>query len=146
LRAEFQLTLKERLIYRSRSPLGGGRMNTTNIIKLVACLAWAGVAIASAAPADASAATTQSGAYASCSASWSFYTDNGKMCWSTFWSSYTQQIKFVSTTCNTGGCGGDQGTVYVDSIYPAGRKTTGPSDMECMSSTYHLYELGTCAC
>jgi hypothetical protein len=120
-------------------------MNISNIIKLVAALAWGGVAVSSATPASAIAVTNQSGAYASCSASYSTSSIGWKFCESEY-TCYTQQIKFINTACNQGGCTGDTGTVWTDMIYPVGRKVTyGPT--QCgLTENYNVYEIGSCAC
>jgi hypothetical protein len=122
-------------------------MNTTNIFKLAACLAWAGVAVSSAAPADALALTSQTGDYASCSANYTARTrrwcgdvETGDPGWETL---YNQTIKLVSQACNTGGCQGVD-TVYTDFVYPAGRKTATAINW-CDTGT-NVYQLGTCSC
>jgi hypothetical protein len=56
---------------------------------------------------------------------------------------YTQQIKFVTTSCNGGGCNQDASTVYVDFAYPVGRKTV-MGALTC--SGMHVYDFGSCAC
>jgi hypothetical protein len=118
------------------------------ILKLVACLAWAGVAVSSAAPADALAFAYANGNYASCaSASETIYpmpicaTPYGY----TYVVYYSQQIKIVQTGCSTGGgCNSDAGGVYVDFLYPTGRKVVQYTDT-CMDG-WTMFELGTCAC
>jgi hypothetical protein len=120
-------------------------MNTTNIMKLVACLTWAGAAISSATTADAYAATGQSGAYAACSAESMPYTDIGKVCSGAFYFSYMQKIKFLSTSCNTGGCWSDLGNVYVEAVYPTGRKVTSVVST-CVGTATRVYTLDFCSC
>ena len=115
------------------------------LIKLAAVALWAGVALSSAAPAHAWATTTQLGQYATCSNSSSV---TNLQCTlegiSVYTFSYIQNIKFVSTpTCNAGGCASEPGTVYVTSVYPAGRKT---ALLEGTCGGKRLYSLGTCAC
>jgi hypothetical protein len=121
-------------------------MNTTNITKLVACLAWAGVAIASAAPADAIAVTFQTGDYAACTTSYeaggeTLFDCNNLVYIDTY---YTQRIKFVTPGCNTGGCQSDDQTVYTDFVYSTGRKPAGYLSMTCIGS--YIYDLGSCTC
>jgi hypothetical protein len=127
-------------------------MTTSSIIKLVAALAWGGVAISSASTASA-VAVLQFGAqssysYASCSAS---HTSNYKA-WCrdaesqsvSFETLYTQNIKFIATSCSSGACS-ETGTVYTDFIYGAGRKTAVGSEM-CYDTGAWFYQLGSCAC
>jgi hypothetical protein len=121
-------------------------MNTT-LFKLAAAFAWAATAIAQAAPADATAYTMQTGSFGACSNDYSTY--NSQMCfigWEfggyAVWTSYTQNIKLISTACSAGGCNSDNGTVYTDQVYPAGRKSAsflGTCDL-------NWYDLGSCAC
>jgi hypothetical protein len=125
-------------------------MNTSNIIKLVACLAWAGVAVSSARPADAYAITTQTGTYATCAAQsstlfqeWCIFAV-GEDLFYRYETGYVQQIKFVSTACNQGGCTPDATQVAVDFAYPVGRKTV-TSHTTC-GANKNVYGLGTCAC
>jgi hypothetical protein len=115
------------------------RMNNTNILKLVACLSWAGVAVSSATSANAFAFTTQSGNYASCSNDFSYYAR--QVCEVN--ADYTQNIKFVSTACSSGaGCSSDTGIVYTTMLYWTGRKST-TSFGVC---ELNFYGLDTCAC
>jgi hypothetical protein len=122
----------------------------TNIIKFVACLAWAGAAVSSTTSANALAITTQSGSYASCSANYttsaqfhecSVNNNTDTVGIDTY---YMQTIKFVYTTCNSGGCSSDTGTVYTDIIYASGRKTT--SLVTSCFTSGRRYGLGTCSC
>jgi hypothetical protein len=119
-------------------------MNTTNIVKLVACLAWAGFAVSSATPASAIAVTSQSGAYASCSNAYEYNTNGQKLCPAAF-TAYSQTIKLLSTACNSGACSG-LGTVYTDQVYPTGRKTAALTGDLCDMGTYRMFEFGSCAC
>jgi hypothetical protein len=118
-------------------------MNTTSTLKLIACLAWAGVAISSATPASAIAFTYTAGAsYASCSADTEVI--NWELCGIPF--EYYQTIKFVSTACSSGGCAG-QGDTYVEFAYSPGRKVaTFWSGCTDSAATGNLYNLGSCAC
>jgi hypothetical protein len=115
----------------------------TNIIKLVAALAWGGVAVSSATQASAIAVTSQTGNYASCSADYTATSNGNKYC-STFTTSYSQTIKMVSTSCNTGACAGS-GLVFVGTVYSIGRKIATLQEM-CDYGNYKAYGLGTCAC
>jgi hypothetical protein len=133
-------------------------MNTTNIFKLVACLTWAGVAVSSATPASAIAVTTQTGSYASCSTASTASTntfcgtppnpmDYGDIVYAgdpTVYTSYVQQIKFVSVACSGGGCQGDNAQVHVEGLYGAGRKVV--SGLDSCDGYYYKYGLDTCAC
>jgi hypothetical protein len=123
-------------------------MNTTNIIKLVAALGWAGVAVSSATPASAIAVTYQSGPYAACSNNAdafqaSFYGCDAS---ATFSTSYLQRIQFVTQTCNGGGCQPGASSVYTDFIYTTGRKPASLLDWTCDGDMILIYTLGSCAC
>jgi hypothetical protein len=119
-----------------------------SILLVVACFSWAGVAVSAAAPVHAQALTTQVGTYAACSA------DNTASPWSggclvnqeyePIEMYYTQTMKFVSETCNAGGCGPSDLTVRTDIVYAAGRKTATLS-FTCGTSK-RFYNLGSCAC
>jgi hypothetical protein len=129
-----------------------------SILKALTVLAWAGVLIGSAARADAIAVTSQHGAYASCSASYTtqykyfdhttcggpvqetYDADNMPQSYTTF---YSQQIKLVSTACNAGGCSPDAGAVYTDFVYPVGRKAAYQTGTVCVNS---VFEFDTCQC
>jgi hypothetical protein len=127
-------------------------MNTT-ILRVSACIAWAGALLASAAPADATAFTAQIGAYASCSGAYETYPNSFETCEMkaveyvpgyVYTTEYKQIIKLVSTTCGAGGCQSDERVVYTDVIYGAGRKTTTLYDNVC--AAMKMYGFGTCAC
>jgi hypothetical protein len=124
----------------------------TRLFNVGACIAWAAVAMSSAAPASALAVTTQVGSFASCSANSSslsrgfcFDTDQ-KM--NQVYTSYTQTIKLVSQGCSAGGCQADASTVYTDFIYPVGRKTATDATVNyCgFGGSNRYYELSSCAC
>jgi hypothetical protein len=114
-------------------------MNKSLIV--MGCIAWAGVAMSSATEASAKAGTYQglNMTYASCSASSSSVYN--ETCGVIF--HYQQNIQFVQTACNTGGCAQTGGT-YVDFLYPAGRKTA--SFSATCTAPFTIYNLGTCAC
>jgi hypothetical protein len=117
-------------------------MNKTNILKLVACIAWAGMAISSAAPASALVQTSQTGAYATCS-------DNVttiatiENCNGIF--TKKQTIRFVNTACSSGGsCNpGDYNPLVEWNYTLAGRKEA-PQYPSCRPD--NLFGLFTCAC
>jgi hypothetical protein len=111
----------------------------SNIIKLVACLAWGGAAVSSATPATAMVATTQSGSYAACTAM--FYGTTSTICYNVM--NYQQLIKFNAIACGTGGCSADSFMVYTDTVYGSGRKTT-TSVGFCSPNSF--YWIGTCSC
>jgi hypothetical protein len=115
----------------------------TNIIKLVAALAWGGVAVSSAAPANALAATANTGPYASCSNTHEAYARAA--CGYQF--NYRQYIKVYSLggACSSGACSSTTMVTYVESAYGTGRKTTTPVLLGC-DQVYNIYGLGTCAC
>jgi hypothetical protein len=115
-------------------------MNTANIIKLAACLAWAGVAVSSATPASAYAVTLQIGDYAACSAN--IETGSTNFCGQTW--PYKQTIKFLGDPCNGGGCTEGSGVTYTDFVYEPGRKTAVLEQMCQLSRRY--YGLDSCAC
>jgi hypothetical protein len=129
-------------------------MNSTNIIKLVAALAWGGVAVSSASTANALAITTQSGSFATCAAqssasyqNWCLTSGAHEERTYLYETLYVQQIKFVSTNCNQGGCTPDSSQVSVDFIYPVGRKVvTSHSTCGNTITLKHVYGLDTCAC
>jgi hypothetical protein len=122
------------------------------LMTVVAGIAWAGVALSSAASANAVAVTTQTGGFAACSANSSPL--NKAHCFDSyrkemnFHTSYTQTIKLVGTACNAGGCQPDASTVYTDFIYPVGRKTAYDASLDyCdFGGTSHYYELSSCEC
>jgi hypothetical protein len=116
----------------------GANMNKSLATFFAASL-WAGVAVSSATPAHATAATSQQGTYASCSAS---YTATGtSTCYGIM--NYTQQLRFNTTACASGSlCSAGTGTTYVTSVYPIGRKAASQTG----SCGLIFYELGTCSC
>jgi hypothetical protein len=125
----------------------GGDLAREAVIKLVAGIAWAAAAIAHAAPVNARAVTLQSGNFASCSATYSNY--NLQSCFIGWelggyasYTSYLQNIKFVTPGCSSGGCNSEDGAVYTDIVYSTGRKTASFG----ATCEYNWYDLGTCAC
>jgi hypothetical protein len=124
----------------------------TNVLKVGACILWAGVALSSAASANALAVTTQVGSYAACSATstasarqWCF--DSSQKI-NLVHTSYTQNIKLVSQACNAGNCQPDASTVYTTQVYPTGRKTATDVTFDTceFGGSNHYYQLGSCAC
>jgi hypothetical protein len=115
-------------------------------LALVACFAWAAAALSTAAPANAEAVTTQTGNYATCSASYTTASSRAACGAETvaYEMSYQQTMKFVSTTCGTGGCSSDTVTVATDTIYPVGRKHT-YFELSCIGGK-RLYSITTCSC
>jgi hypothetical protein len=124
--------------------------NTTKILKLVTCLAWAGAAISSATPVNASVITSQTGSYATCSPMTEIHSAFISCAISStipdsFESWYAQTIRFVGVGCSSGGCSEDASWVYTDIEYGTGRKTT-QLERSCRDSNMKIYGLGTCAC
>jgi hypothetical protein len=118
-------------------------MNASTI-KMAAVCAWAAAAISSATTAHAWALTASYSSYqfASCSQNYSY---SSYPC-GTVSVVYQQNIKFLNVACGSGGCAGE-GAVYVDFIYPAGRKTAAHYGSIC-NYPYSLqgYTLGSCSC
>jgi hypothetical protein len=114
----------------------------TNALRLIGCLAWSVLAVASSAPVNARALSLAAGStYASCSAN--YITDPHVTC-SSNWN-YLQTIHFVSVGCNQG-CASEDSSTSTDVVYPAGRKVV-TSEATCTSGfVYHIYQLGSCAC
>jgi hypothetical protein len=115
---------------------------------LFACLAWAGVLVSSATPAQAIAITTQSGEFVNCQVQNTFnyvdhclFRDPNVPYWTT---AYVQNMKFVTLGCSVGGCNNDTGTAHTDVIYAVGRKTAALQEVLCLQKK--LYALGSCAC
>jgi hypothetical protein len=116
-----------------------------DVIKLTACLAWAGVAVSSATPANALAVTMQYGAYATCSSSITYTTIGTKYCPEVY-TAAAQNIKFLSQACNTGGCIGSS-NCYVDFIYNPGRTTTELQETFCgTGGSWRVWALSSCSC
>jgi hypothetical protein len=121
---------------------------TTNFfmvgLKTLATVAWSAVLVVSTAtPAEAVAASYQSGQHAVCTAPWDY---NGGQCGSyTF--NYVQWMKIEMTGCSTGGCTSNINYTYVEYVYPTGRKICTPIGY-CPNLTAgnNLYLIGTCAC
>jgi hypothetical protein len=123
----------------------------TNMLKLVACMAWAGVAISSATPASAIAASGGTGNYAACSADST--PEVHEFCGTFF--NYNQTIRFLSVSCNSGGCAQEMGATYTESAYGPGRKVAellriceGEFGGSVFSSPtgLNMYGLDTCGC
>jgi hypothetical protein len=122
----------------------------TNTIKLIAGLAWAGAALSSAAPAEATFITLQGGSYATCSPeSQSLYSETncplapGEP--EPFQAYYKQTIRFIATGCSAGGCSQDTYWQATDFLYGTGRKVAN-LQRNCQGSNQKLYGLGTCSC
>jgi hypothetical protein len=120
----------------------------TKLFTAGACIAWAAVAVSSAAPANARAASMQSADYAACSnhyesASSSYACSGGE-----YEFTYYQEIHFVTTRCNSAtGCVPNLGSTYTDQVYTTGRKIVSLMDSGCgMFGATSIYGLGTCAC
>jgi hypothetical protein len=112
-----------------------------NVLKLVACVAWACVAISSATPANARIVTSQTGQYAACSANYG--SQSNAYC---FEFPYYQQIKLTSRfgMCASGGtCTPDNSVVQSEWVYPTGRKT---ATIAFPCGGGNTYELDTCSC
>jgi hypothetical protein len=114
-------------------------MTKSTFTKLLGCLAWAGVAVSSAAPADAWAVTMQSGPYASCSGNYS--TTSYALCVEL---PYIQTIKFVSTECSAGACSDITGSTRTEWLYSSGRKPA--SRYDWCAGSFWLWELDSCSC
>jgi hypothetical protein len=108
------------------------------LLKLIACIAWTGAAIASASPAAAIAITNQTGPYATCSNDSEPYPEY----YCDYTTSYIQTMRVVSTTCSSGSCGGSA-TSFTDTLYSPGRKIT---SLWQTCGTKTVYGLTTCAC
>jgi hypothetical protein len=113
---------------------------STDVLKLVAGLAWAALAISSAAPVNAKAFTGQSGNYGNCSAN---YTTPFEADWCGWTYPYAQQIKFVTVGCNQG-CTSSTATTYTEFYYVPGRRVA--TLLDTCGGVGNLYELSTCAC
>jgi hypothetical protein len=115
---------------------------------LVACFAWAAVALSTVSPANAVAITTQTGSYATCSASYTTQASTGTCLeageYMGFPMDYMQTMKFVSTACSGGACSSDSATAATDTVYPTGRKQTYLA-ASCMGGK-RMYDITTCAC
>jgi hypothetical protein len=111
----------------------------TKIVSLIACMAWAGVAVSTASPASANAETFQSGSYALCSIR--FTTANRVNCNGTF--NYNMEMKLVNESCSKGSCTPWDSTVYTENRYTSGRKVT---TLLSSCTLWNLYGLGSCGC
>jgi hypothetical protein len=113
-------------------------MNRT-ILRMVAGMAWAGLAVVTATPANAKLQTSQSGSYALCSSSQTV--DQVDNCNGLF--NYHQNLKLVSVSCSAGNCGPADWWPNVEALYGSGRKTT--SHITSCNS-WNLWGLNSCAC
>jgi hypothetical protein len=133
--------------YAAKDGIPRQRRTLMKIIHAMACLAWAGVALSSAAAADAYVITMQSPQdYASCSADWEYEENPGVVC--DYYTPYIQNIRLLSTHCSQGGCSGDSYTINTDTLYSYGRKTvTQVSGCALYAGNYiYIYGLGSCDC
>jgi hypothetical protein len=125
-------------------------MRMNQVLKAGAGILWAAVAIGTAASANADAFTGQTGNYATCGGSYSVYPRSWchdlEMDTYEFYTNYTQQIKLVSTACSSGPCSADTSTVYVDAVYPAGRKSATSLGPSCSMGPSIHYVLASCGC
>jgi hypothetical protein len=116
-------------------------MTKSSLGRLVACVAWAGVAISSATPADALIVSKVGGApYANCSADWNYYYHAS--CGMEF--HVVQRIRMVSQACNGGTCDNESGGIMVEFVYASSRKIA-EQVADCGPYSY-LYGLDTCSC
>jgi hypothetical protein len=111
----------------------------TNAVQLMACIAWAAVAVSSASTAHAKLETYQSGPYALCAQNNLRRVHDS--CNALF--SYEQEIKLSTTSCNQSSCIPWDLIIWSESLYTSGRKVT-TAMPSC--NAYHLYGLGSCAC
>jgi hypothetical protein len=110
------------------------------LLNLGVCIAWAAVAISSASPVDAKAATSSTGNYAACGPDWN--STSGSACGYTL--NYTQRISMISMSCGSGGCS-SAGGVGVESVYlETGRKVA--SLVVTCAPSMHIYNLTSCTC
>jgi hypothetical protein len=110
------------------------------LMNLAACVAWACVAISSASPASALVETMHAGPYATCSPTYRY--EIWETCNGLF--SYTNDVRFISTACSSGGCSGfAQDGTWLDVQYSVGRKKT--TQMTSCNG-YNLYAFGSCGC
>jgi hypothetical protein len=117
----------------------------TKLFAAAAALAWATALISGAAPACAFAISSQTGGYATCGYQYT-YSSGRFQCPGTpeYLTNYNQQIKFVTLSCNSGGCNSDSGPVYTDNLYSSGRKTVTQTAPLC--GGYWVHDLGSCGC
>jgi hypothetical protein len=93
-------------------------MLTKKVLTMLACAAWGGVLLSSAAPASAVAVSQTTGQYALCQ---TFYqAQTGEHCG--YLLTFSQPIKFQSTACSTGTCNSTYAATYTDTVYTVGRK------------------------
>jgi hypothetical protein len=113
-----------------------------NLLKLLSCIAWAGVAISSASSVDARALTAQyaeAGDYAVVTADFDYdyvECDAGVFM-------YVQTIKFVSPGRSPKHDARYE-PVYTNQLYSTGRKAVSGGYEVCFG--WRIFDLGTCAC
>jgi hypothetical protein len=118
------------------------RWPVKNVLTFAAGIAWAALAVSSAAPANARAATQQGlTGYASCGGN--AFVESNSFCSIQF--NYWQIIKFVNISCNSSGCSANAGAC-TESAYGAGRKVASLNTSCPDTLTWYVYDLGTCAC
>ena len=111
-------------------------------IKLVACLAWTGAALASATPANAILASPQqAGNYATCGTGYFALEQN--LC--SFQMHYEVNVRVHAIGCGAGGTCTQQNWNPADIIYSLGRKVTTHIG-NCPGDFWYGYQLGACAC
>jgi hypothetical protein len=109
------------------------------LLTALACAAWVGVLVSTAAPASAVAVTMGSGAYATCSNSSTPQLHD--ICG--FELSYDQNIRLMNESCSKGSCVPDYGGIYTEWTYPVGRHV---AELLSTCDSYNVYGLDTCAC
>jgi hypothetical protein len=117
-------------------------MMNSMMSRVVPCMLWAGVAIASTTPANALASSAQTGNVANVSSNYvagDFGTCNAPF-------AYIQTMRFVTSGCSAGNCKelGETSGVLVDYVHTVGRR-----DVEHLFScdpTRSFYALGSCPC
>src|SRR5262245_53257917 len=88
------------------------------------CVAWAGVALSTVAPAEATVVTSQYGTFAACSNNYTVQLTH-VLCNPDDTPEdmpYQQTIKFQGVPCNSGDCGPPDLSVKSDTVYTPGRQ------------------------
>jgi hypothetical protein len=111
----------------------------TKHFALVAGIAWASVAVSSAAPANARVATGMQASYVSCATTYSSVSQT--YCGTSF--NYRQLMKVISSSCATGVCVQQDLGLVCESTYPIGRKT---AYLDSTCDYVKFYSLSPCAC